>query len=465
MNGKAPQPTESPLPIEEVIQTKHEELIHSVRYDYYGKKIVTCSSDQKLKVWEQDESGSWRLTADWKAHKGSIFRAEWVHPRFGSVLVSCSFDQSVKIWQETEEEKDGLRTWQKKAEMIDSSDSVVDIKVAPPHEGLRIATCSADGQVRIYDALDTSNLAHWSLSSSFSSYGGKGSTCISWNPSHGEPPMIVEGNSEGIATVWESKPSGAWEIAYQLIGHKGEILDVSWAPNLGRDCNIIATASRDRTARLWRLPGRLSPTKFDAHEMTILPHDSTVWQVEWNVLGTVLATSADDGTAYVWGSDFFGRWKVLCVSYPGRETGVVVNETEFEMRRSASEGHNLAGLKEKKKEKERETDLLFGERDGLVDDFLSISYGKESTAGSEDGPVPGEKLNPKKERRETSQEHDTDKEMVRLKRLEVRRDTGHPPITVGGFTYFFLLAFIILLFILYCLFDLFLLVYYVNIHV
>lgn len=87
------------------IPTRHDEAIHGLRYDYYGKKLVTCSSDQKIKVWEQDESGSWRLTADWKGHKGSIWRAEWVHPRFGSVLVTCSFDQSVKVWQETEEEK------------------------------------------------------------------------------------------------------------------------------------------------------------------------------------------------------------------------------------------------------------------------------------------------------------------------------------------------------------------------
>lgn len=60
-----------------------------------------------------------------------------------------------------------------------------------------------------------------------------------------------------------------------------------------RDCNIIATASRDRTVRLWRLPSRLSPTKFEPHEMAILTHESIVWQIEWNVLGTTLASSID----------------------------------------------------------------------------------------------------------------------------------------------------------------------------
>jgi len=112
MNGKAAAKLGSLPFVDESIPTKHDEAIHGLRYDYYGKKLVTCSSDQKIKVWEQEESGDWRLTADWKAHKGSIYRAEWVHPRFGSVLVSCSFDQSVKVWQETEEEKGALFTQQ-----------------------------------------------------------------------------------------------------------------------------------------------------------------------------------------------------------------------------------------------------------------------------------------------------------------------------------------------------------------
>jgi len=189
--------------------------------------------------------------------------------------------------------------------------------------------------------------------------------------------MIVEGNCDGVATVWEQKPNGTWEIAHQLNGHKGEILDVSWAPNLGRDCNIIATASRDRTVRLWRLPSRLSPAKIEAHELAILPHESTVWQVEWNVLGTVLATSIDDGTSCVWASDFYGRWQLMCVSSPGKD-GMLSEANDYELRRSASEGYNLdlRGVPEKEKEKGkgkekekrekhnvREQELIFGEEE------------------------------------------------------------------------------------------------------
>ena len=32
------------------IPTDHKDLIHDVAYDFYGKRMATCSSDQSVKV-------------------------------------------------------------------------------------------------------------------------------------------------------------------------------------------------------------------------------------------------------------------------------------------------------------------------------------------------------------------------------------------------------------------------------
>lgn len=32
------------------IATDHKDLIHDVSYDFYGKRMATCSSDQSVKV-------------------------------------------------------------------------------------------------------------------------------------------------------------------------------------------------------------------------------------------------------------------------------------------------------------------------------------------------------------------------------------------------------------------------------
>lgn len=83
--------------------TSHEDIIHDIAYDFYGKRLVTCSSDQRLKVWdfvERDDAAVWELNDSWKAHDSSILKAIWAHPEYGQVIASCSLDRLVKIWEE-----------------------------------------------------------------------------------------------------------------------------------------------------------------------------------------------------------------------------------------------------------------------------------------------------------------------------------------------------------------------------
>ncbi len=47
-------------------QTQHDDLIHDISYDFYGKRMATCSSDQKIKIWDQNDKAEWQCTAEWK---------------------------------------------------------------------------------------------------------------------------------------------------------------------------------------------------------------------------------------------------------------------------------------------------------------------------------------------------------------------------------------------------------------
>jgi WD40 repeat protein len=33
---------------------KHDDYVHDVQFDYFGKRIATCSSDQLVKIWEKN---------------------------------------------------------------------------------------------------------------------------------------------------------------------------------------------------------------------------------------------------------------------------------------------------------------------------------------------------------------------------------------------------------------------------
>src|SRR5690606_22615480 len=105
-------------------------------------------------------------TYSWKAHHKSVWKVEWANPEFGQVLASSSYDRTVCIWEEPSKSDIKRRPneekqWKLKATIVDSTDSVVDIKFAPRHLGLQLATCSLDGHVRIYEAVDVMNLSHW----------------------------------------------------------------------------------------------------------------------------------------------------------------------------------------------------------------------------------------------------------------------------------------------------------------
>jgi nucleoporin SEH1 len=292
----------------------HNDFVHDVAYDYYGKRLASCSSDRRIKVWGQGEDGEWEEQSDWEAHRGSVWKLAWAHPEFGQVIASCSFDRTVGIWEE-QEKSGGKSTWSKKAELADSRDSVHDLKFAPKHAGLQLATASADGFVRIYEAQDVMNLSQWQLKDEFQA-GTYGATCLSWCQSRFNNPMLVVGTAkeeeEGVcAKVWEND-GRQWKVAVQLQGHKQEVHDVCWAPDLGRSFHLIATASKDKTLRIWRIEDGDTVAGQVQEVAKKTEHDSEVWRVEWNITGSVLASSGDDGTVRLWRCTNEGKWD--CIS-------------------------------------------------------------------------------------------------------------------------------------------------------
>lgn len=130
--------------------------------------------------------GTWTVTCSWKAHSGSVWRLSWAHPEFGRVLATCSFDRTASVWEEVLSDKLSssnvlMKRWVRRTTFVDSRTNVTDVKFAPKHQGLMLATCSADGIIRIYEAPDIMNLAQWTLAHDIACKIPL--SCISWNPS------------------------------------------------------------------------------------------------------------------------------------------------------------------------------------------------------------------------------------------------------------------------------------------
>ena len=64
----------------------HQDLVLAVDFNYFGTRMVTASSDHRLKVWDKKDE-SWILVESWKAHDAEIVDVSYLifsrKPRFG----------------------------------------------------------------------------------------------------------------------------------------------------------------------------------------------------------------------------------------------------------------------------------------------------------------------------------------------------------------------------------------------
>ncbi|EGO03447.1 hypothetical protein SERLA73DRAFT_174926 [Serpula lacrymans var. lacrymans S7.3] len=172
-----------------LIQNAHNDLLTDAPYDFYGLRLATGSIDQRIKVWQLDESnGNWKVEDDWKAHDAAISKICWAHPEFGTIIASSSFDRTVKIWEQTSfgsqpEAQVNLNLngagstaplqaasvpstsrWVERSTLVDARGTVRAVEFSPRHFGLKLATISSDNHLRIYECLEQSSLTTWQLS-------------------------------------------------------------------------------------------------------------------------------------------------------------------------------------------------------------------------------------------------------------------------------------------------------------
>jgi hypothetical protein len=103
-------------------------------------------------------------------------------------------------------------------------------------------------------------------------------------------------NGQLAATASGDRSARLWETAtghlhgQPLTGHTGGVLGVAFSPN-GR---LLATASQDGTARLWEV------ATGQPHGQPLTGHTDTINSVSFGQKGRLLATASDDRTMRLW---------------------------------------------------------------------------------------------------------------------------------------------------------------------
>jgi len=130
------------------IDTMHDDMIHDSQFDYYSKRLATCSSDRTVKIF--DVTGDiYHNSATLLGHEGPVWQVSWAHPKFGVILASCSYDGSVLVHKEAPQ-----NVWTKVYESKMHDLSVNSVAWAPHELGLVLACASSDGKVSIVEYKD-----------------------------------------------------------------------------------------------------------------------------------------------------------------------------------------------------------------------------------------------------------------------------------------------------------------------
>ncbi|XBW34876.1 hypothetical protein QEN19_000441 [Hanseniaspora menglaensis] len=343
--------------------TGHEDLVHDIKYDFYGRQLATCSSDLMIKIFAlSSSSNEWELSETFKAHDSNIVSLDWSAPEFGRVIISGSYDGLVKIWEETNSAKSSSNgnsnhkgNWQLMAKLSDSRSPVFNCKFAPSFLGLKIGVLGHDSQLRIYSCSDPSNLAYWELKESCNLI-PEGFTqpvahlqsdyCLDWCKSKFLDETIVCSCLD-LLSFMQRDPANGNKLTkvLDLYDHTGLIREVAWAPSMGRSYELVATACQDGFLRVFKITGISTNRSNEAmandnkeivnnnkmqkyynlnsssnFKVELVSknddHKAEVWSVAWNLTGTVLSTAGDDGKIRLWKQSYMDEFQCVSVITP-----------------------------------------------------------------------------------------------------------------------------------------------------
>ncbi len=368
----------------------HESPISAARFSGDGLWLATGDDQGRIGLWQRDpQSGEWMVQHWLEGHSRTITSLAFADDN--QVLVSSSGDNTCGQWEvatgrelrdrilkhpdwvaEMDVSDDGtqamtscddgkIRLWsladaQLLATLEPSDKQVVYTSVDLAPDGrLALATCSATGEVFLWDVAANRSAAPERAWLDFAGQGG-----LVWAARftpQGDQVLTIGGND---ARLWETdtreqvvrfsphgavadvdlSPDGRWLVTgswdqsaklwdtatgtavRKLDGvHKGYINSVQFS----RDGRQVLTASDDGTARLW------DAATGKPIEPPLSGHQGRVRQARFNTAGSRIVTSSNDKTARVWNAESGAEelvlteheWAVLCGEFSQDDTRII----------------------------------------------------------------------------------------------------------------------------------------------
>ncbi|KAG2739657.1 WD40 repeat-like protein [Suillus brevipes Sb2] len=281
-----------------------------------GQRIMTCSDDHSLRVWNT-KSGK-QIGEDWQDGKSGVWSIA-LSPD-GKKVVSGSYDGAVRLWD--------IETCKVITEWTGHTRGVECVRWS--RDGRRVLSGSNDGTARQWEVENGETMPEpieniiasiktheevwavvYSPDTTLIATGGwaqdvdvysikildaktgklvatlKGHTdmvrCLAWTK---DGQTLISGSHDCSIRTWNTTK---WEQTAVLDDHTGIVYAIAISPN----DRIMASASSDKTARLWNLDNG-KPIS------SPIQHAEQVLCVSFSAGGKQLATGCEDKNAYIW---------------------------------------------------------------------------------------------------------------------------------------------------------------------
>jgi nucleoporin SEH1 len=249
----------------------HSDLVLAVDFNFYGDRMVTASSDHRLKVWDKRDD-NWVLLDSWRAHDAEVVDVKWNGPFTGSFIGSVGEDGLFKLWEEDKLEPPCSARRFKRLFTIKSETKIpfcsLDFKNV--HLETYAALITRDGYLSLYEPLDHDNLAgdwtpmHQQYVCSTPSPQVETGFRATWHKEKLPCWTAIEAGLDrkslslavaamDIVKIFRTDKDRKWFVSAELTGAKQVIRDVAWANGSMRGYDLLATASKDGFVRIYEV--------------------------------------------------------------------------------------------------------------------------------------------------------------------------------------------------------------------
>ena len=242
----------------------HEDGVKSIAFSPDGKRIVSGSVDKTIKIWDA-ATGAELMTL--RGHGRRIDVVAFSPD--GKCIVSGSADNTIKVWD--------TATGAEVMTLRGHKDGIRSVAFSP--DGKHIASGSGDKTIKIWNAATGIEL----MTLRGHGYWGETIGSVAFSP---DGERIVSGGGDKTVKIWDAA-TGAELMT--LRGHGNWIDSIAFSP----DGKRIISGSGDNTIKVW-------DSATGAELMSLRGHEGSVMSVAFSPDGKRIVSGSDDKTIKVW---------------------------------------------------------------------------------------------------------------------------------------------------------------------